>query len=145
MNNEHNSKKKKTTQLCSVKNWQGKKSNKLFHMISFPLQLFLYPPLHSKNCQDLPAFFLKFFWRSTTGASPSLSAATVSLMENIRWTATKLPFTRGCSNPTKQECLFFRIENEVPYFIQTRFIPMPRFKAEIPSCYLTGNEMKRKS
>jgi len=30
-------------------------------MISFPLQLLLYPPLHSENRQDLPAFFLKFF------------------------------------------------------------------------------------
>lgn len=30
-------------------------------MISFPLQLLLYPPLHSEDRQDLTAFLLKFF------------------------------------------------------------------------------------
>lgn len=114
-------------------------------MISFPLQLLLYPPLHSEDRQDLTAFLLKFFCRSTAGASPSPPAASFCLVENIWWTAPKLPFTRECPDPTEQGRLLFRTENELPYFTQTRFISRPGFKAEIPSCFLMGNEMKRKS
>lgn len=113
-------------------------------MISFPLQLLLYPPLHSEKHQDLPAFFLKFFLQSVTGASPSLAALSVCLMENIWWTATKPLFTCECSNQSYQDCLFSKTENEFTYLIQTKFISISstRFKAEIPSCSLMGNKMK---
>lgn len=67
-------------------------SNKLFHMISFPLQLLLYPPLHSKNHQDTPAFFLKFSDHPLE--SPLLPAALACPTANIQGAAAKLPSTQ---------------------------------------------------
>lgn len=139
-------KKKNTTLLYSVKNWKGKSQINYSIWSVFPSSycfILLYTARTSRTCLLFSWSF--FFLQSITGASPSLAALSVHLMENIWWTATKLHFTCKCSNPTKQECLFFKIENEFPYSIQTRFISMPRFKAEIPRCSLMGNKMKRKS
>lgn len=50
-------------------------------MISFPLQLLLYPPLHGKNHKDLSAFFLQYF--DDLLEPPPLPAAPVCLVANI--------------------------------------------------------------
>lgn len=101
--------------------------------------MLLYTERTTRTC----LLFSWSFLQSITGASPSLAAFSVCLMENIWWTATKPLFTCECSNSTKQDCLFFKIENEFPYFIQTRFMSVSRFKAGIPSCSLMGNKMKQ--
>lgn len=75
-------------------------SNKLFHMISFPLQLLLYPPLHSKNHQDTPAFFLKFTDHPLE--SPLLPAALVCPTANIQIGCSQAAlYTSAPSSPNK--------------------------------------------